>query len=211
MRKIVVLLLIATATWASAQTYTKKYPAKEWKKAAKWTKKGKWRNGFDKAKPADVVNLVDFMNQYNLNKSEWDAMFAWLQTTDLIALPAGNYPIPGTELEAKVQVDVNKFSAEDLKAGKGSESHKKKIDFMFVVDGIEGFAAIDHESSTIRTPYNEKKDRMDYRFDADKLKLFSSVPATFNIMFPDDWHIAKVQTDLADQHIKVIVVKVNYK
>ena len=60
MRKIVVLLLIATATWASAQTYTKKYPAKEWKKAAKWTKKGKWRNGFDKAKPADVVSRTNW-------------------------------------------------------------------------------------------------------------------------------------------------------
>ena len=191
--------------------YTREYSAKQIRKAQKWVEKGVWKNGFTKAVPAEMVNSVDFMTQYNANKKEWKAVFCWLQDTDLQSLPAGNYPIPGTELEAKVQVDVNKYSADDLKAGKGSESHRKKIDFMYVVDGIEGFAAIDHKTSTVKTPYNEKKDRLDYHFDADHLKLYNSVPGTYNIMFPDDWHIAKVKTSLDNQNIKVIVIKINYR
>ncbi|MDO5447263.1 MAG: YhcH/YjgK/YiaL family protein, partial [Prevotellaceae bacterium] len=199
MKKLLSVLFLMVSVSLFAQTYTKEYTAKEWRKAQKWTKKGKWRKGFDKAEPAEGVNLVDFMYQYKKNTAEWDAVFSWLQITDLDAIPNGNYPIPGTQLEAKVQVDTNHFTLADLQAGKGSESHRKKIDFMFCVGGIEGFAAIDHESSEVKTPYNDKKDRIDYRFAADKLKLYESVPGKFNIMFPDDWHIAKVVTSRPDQ------------
>ena len=209
---IMTLHLVAqTASCCDKTTYTRQYSDKQIRKAKKWVDKGVWKNDFTKAIPAEMVNCVDFMTQYNANKEEWRAVFRWLQDTDLHSLPSGNYPIPGTELEAKVQVDVNKYSADDLKAGKGSESHRKKIDFMYVVDGIEGFAAIDHETSTVKTPYNEKKDRVDYHFNADRLKIYNSVPGTFNIMFPDDWHIAKVKTSLTDQNIKVIVIKINYR
>lgn len=38
-----------------------------------------------------------------------------------------------------------------------------------------------------------------------------STPDKFFIFFPGDWHIAKIKTDKADQNIRVVVVKVEYK
>ena len=211
MKKLLTIaaMLLAMCS-ASAQTYTNNYPKELQKLAAKWAKKGEWKNGFNKAVPAPTVNLVEFYIQYHRNPEEWKALFKWLQSNDLLKVPAGRTPIEGTNLTVSVEDGDNWCSQADLKAGKGSESHHQKIDFMYVVRGTEGFARLDHETSTAN-PYNADKDRKDYKFDADKLEQFTSIPGTFNIMFPCDWHVAKVKTQEKSQNLRVLVVKVNYK
>ncbi|MBQ7157301.1 MAG: YhcH/YjgK/YiaL family protein [Bacteroidaceae bacterium] len=211
MKKLLTIaaMLLAMCS-ASAQTYTNNYPKELQKLAAKWAKKGEWKNGFNKAVPAPTVNLVEFYIQYHRNPEEWKALFKWLQSNDLLKVPAGRIPIEGTNLTVSVEDGDNWCSQADLKAGKGSESHHQKIDFMYVVRGTEGFARLDHETSTAN-PYNADKDRKDYKFDADKLEQFTSIPGTFNIMFPCDWHVAKVKTQEKSQNLRVLVVKVNYK
>lgn len=201
--------LMATSAWA--QTYTNEYPKELQKLAAKWVKKGEWKNGFTKAVPAGQVNLVEFYIQYQRNPEEWKALFKWLQENDLLSVPAGRIPIPGTQLTVSVEDGDNWCSENDLRAGKGSESHYQKIDFMYVVAGTEGFCRLDHETSTPTNTYKPEKDRLEYKFDADRLERFNSVPGTFNIMFPCDWHIAKVKTKEASQRLRVLVIKVNYK
>ena len=190
---------------ASAQTYTNHYPAKLDKMAAKWVKKGEWKNGFTKAVPAPTVNLTEFYLQYHKNPEQWQQLFRWLQDTDLLAIPAGKQPIPGTKLTVSVEDSENWCSEDDLKAGKGSESHWQKIDFMYVVKGKEGFCRLDHETSTPLADY--KKDRLEYKFDASRLQHFESIPGTFNIMFPCDWHVAKVKTTDPSQKLRVLVIK----
>ena len=74
------------------------------KKAAKWVKKEKWRNGFTAAAPHETVNSVEFYEQYAKNTDQWEAMFRWLASTDLLAIPAGKHPIDGTELVASVEI-----------------------------------------------------------------------------------------------------------
>lgn len=192
---------------ASAQTYTNQYPKDLQKIAHKWVKKGEWRNGFTKAVPAPIVNEVEFYLQYHKNPQQWKQLFEFLQKTDLLALPSGKQPIPGTELVVSVEDTENRYSPGDLEAGKGSESHWRNIDFMYVVKGKEGFCRLDHETSAQNIEYNVKKDRMEYKYDAQKLEHFESIEGTFNIMFPCDWHIAKVQTQEADQHLRVLVIK----
>jgi YhcH/YjgK/YiaL family protein len=201
--------LTIQATWA--QKYTNEYAKDLQKLAAKWVKRGEWKNGFTKAVPAEQVNLVEFYIQYQRNPEEWKALFRWLQENDLLSVPGGRIPIPGTELTVSVEDGENWCSEADLRAGKGSESHEKKIDFMYVVKGTEGFCRLDHETSTVNTPYNREKDRMDYKFVADRLERVNSVPGTFNIMFPCDWHVAKVKTQEESQKLRVLVIKVNYK
>ena len=211
MKKLLTIAAMLLAMCSvSAQTYTNNYPKELQKLAAKWAKKGEWKNGFDKAVPAPTVNLVEFYIQYHRNPEEWKALFKWLQSNDLLKVPAGRIPIEGTNLTVSVEDGDNWCSQADLKAGKGSESHHQKIDFMYVVRGTEGFARLDHETSTAN-PYNADKDRKDYKFDADKLEQFTSIPGTFNIMFPCDWHVAKVKTQEKSQNLRVLVVKVNYK
>ncbi len=209
MRKTISFVLLCMTLAASAQTYTNHYPKGLHQLAEKWAKKGTWRNGFTKASPAPTVNLVEFYIQYHRNPQQWDALFQWLQNTDLLTIPAGRTPIPGTSLVVSVEDGENWCSQEDLRKGKGSESHYQKIDFMFVVSGTEGFCRLDHDTSRPLSDY--KPDRLEYTFDYDRLEQFTSIPGTFNIMFPCDWHIAKVKTSSPSQRLRVLVIKVDYK
>lgn len=212
MKRLITLAVLAIATLvlsltASAQTYTNQYPKELQKIAHKWVKKGAWKNGFTKAVPAPIVNEVEFYLQYNKNPEPWKQLFEWLQKTDLLALPSGKQPIPGTSLIVSVEDTENRYAPADLEAGKGSESHWQNIDVMYVVKGKEGFCRLDHDTSKPNIEYNLKKDRMEYQYDATKLEHFESIEGTFNIMFPCDWHIAKVQTQESDQHLRVLVIK----
>ena len=105
-------------------------------------------------------------------------------------------------------------SVEDSENGplekRSTESHRKKIDFQLVVSGVEGFALLDHASSTVSQAYDEKKDVMRYNYVPEKTNFFNVKGGTFVIFFPSDWHIAKVQTKKKDQQIRVIVVKMDY-
>ncbi len=173
------------------------------KKAAKWVKKGKWRNGFTAAAPHGSVNAVDFYEQYMKNTAQWEAMFRWLAETDLLAIEKGKHPIAGTNLVASVE-DSENGPLEKRR----SESHYHHIDFQYVVKGTERFGIIDHETSKPNTKY--KPDVIHYAYDADKARFYDSTPDEFFLFFPSDWHIAKVNTDKADQTIRVIVVKLDY-
>lgn len=208
-RKTIIALFAALclASAVKAQTYTNIYSKEVARLAQKWVKKGEWRNGFTKATPAPTVNVAEFYLQYQKNPAQWQALFKWLQETDLLAIPAGRMPIPGTALTVSVEDGDNWCSQDDLRAGKGSESHYQKIDFMFVVRGKEGFCRLDHETSTPRAPY--KPDRLEYTFQYNRLQQFTSIPGTFNIMFPCDWHVAKVKTDADSQNLRVLVVKMD--
>ncbi|MGN1254989.1 MAG: YhcH/YjgK/YiaL family protein [Prevotella sp.] len=188
------------------KVYTTPYSKAAQKEAEKWVKAGSWRNGFTKASPDKTVNAADFQRQYTKNKAQWDALFAWVQSTDLTKLSAGKHPIPGTTMTASVQDDVN-LPIEK----RGTESHRKKIDFQYVVSGTEGFALIDHNSSKPNCNYDAKKDVIHYDYDKAKAWVFPSTKNCFNIFFPGDWHIAKVSTKKKDQHFRVVVVKVDYK
>ncbi len=173
------------------------------KKAAKWVKKGKWRNGFTAAGPHKSVNAVDFYEQYARNTAQWEAMFRWLASTDLLAIPAGKHPIEGTQLVASVE-DSENGPLEKRR----SESHYHHIDFQYVVKGTERFGIIDHTTSTPNTKY--RPDVIHYKYELDKTRFYDSTPDEFFIFFPQDWHIAKVKTDRDDQKIRVIVVKLDY-
>lgn len=189
-RKMATMAIVATllATGATAQTYTHHYPKAVERAAAKWVKQGQWRGAFNKAVPAPTVNLTEFCIQYSRNPKLWDELFQWLQNNDLKALKPGRTPIGKTGLVASVEDGTNWCSEHDLRNGKGSESHRDNIDFMIVVDGVEH-----------------------YRYDATRLKRFEMAPNTFCIMFPCDWHIAKIKTGKQQEHVKVIVVKMPYE
>jgi len=209
MKKVITMLVIFVSVMANAQTYTNEYPKELTRLAEKWVKKGEWRNGFTKASPAPTVNLVEFYIQYQRNPKQWQALFKWLQDTDLLTIPAGRTPIPGTTLTVSVEDGDNWCSQDNLREGKGSESHYQKIDFMYVVSGTEGFCRLDHETSRLLADY--KPDRLEYAFEYDRLQQFTSIPGTFNIMFPCDWHVAKVKTTADSQRLRVLVIKVDYQ
>ncbi|MCM1079362.1 MAG: YhcH/YjgK/YiaL family protein [Bacteroidales bacterium] len=205
-KTILSLLALASLTAAGAQEiYTAQYSDSALvRKAQEWAESGQWKNGFTKAVPDNSVNLTDFYIQYNREPETWKALFAWLEKTDLLAIPAGKHLIEGTDLIVSVEDSKN----DDLQKRK-TESHRYNCDFMFVVKGTEGFRLLDHKTSTLSTKYTYDVVRYDY--DPAKAKTIESVPGRFLIMFPEDWHIAKVKTTKPDQKIRVIVVKMPYR
>ena len=207
MKKIGILFLVLTLAFplfAQRPVYTREYNDKALvKKAKKWMKKGEWRNGFTKANPHCSVNAVDFYLQYQRNPEAWSRMFAYLQETDLLSIPKGKTPIPGTNLVLNVQDSQN----EPLEKRK-SESHYKGIDFQYCVKGTERFAILDHTTSVPNTVYKPDVIRYDYK--KERTRFYDSKPDEFFIFFPGDWHIAKVANDTDNQDIRVVVVKVEY-
>lgn len=177
------------------------------KEARQWLKKSEW-SALKKAKPHKTLNVDEFCRQYQKNKEQWDVLYRWLCETDLMAIPAGKHPIPGSTLVASVEDSENGPLEK-----RGTESHRKKIDFQLVVKGTEGFALLDHESSTVKNPYDEKKDVMRYNFVKEKTNFFDVKAGQFVIFFPTDWHIAKLYNKKKNdsQQIRVIVVKMDYK
>ena len=138
---LVALLLAVLPNGLQAQVYTQTYTRIELKAAKRWAKCGKWRKGFDKARPDRTVNLVDFQRQYERNQEQWDALFAWLESHDLTALPKGKYPIEGTTMVASIQDDTNKPLAE-----RNTESQRKNSDFQHEGGGAEVDEVLHHES-----------------------------------------------------------------
>lgn len=179
--------------------------AQSGKESRQWLKQGEWRNGFTKAKPHKTLNTDEFMSQYQKNTVQWNMLFQWLRDTNLETIPKGKHPIPHSSLVASVEDSENGPLEK-----RNTESHKKKIDFQLVVRGTEGFALLDHASSTVSVPYDAKKDVMRYAYDPARTHFFNVKGGQFVIFFPSDWHIAKVQTKKKDQTIRVIVVKMDY-
>lgn len=207
MKKLFLALSLAFASaGAFAQGYYTRYygDKKLVAEANKWMKSGEWRNGFTAAAPHESVNAVDFYLQYQKNPEQWKALFAWLSKADLLNIPKGKHPIEGTSLVVSVE-DSENGPLEKRR----SESHFHHIDFQYVVKGVERFGVIDHYTSKPNCKY--RPDVWHYDYDVKKAKFMDSTPDKFFIFFPGDWHIAKVDNDGADQSIRVIVIKVDYK
>jgi biofilm protein TabA len=198
------LFFVIVMVSAQTSVYTNSCNDKALKKVAmKWMKSGVWRNGFTMASPDKSVNAVEFYTQYQKNTNQWNALFKWLTTVDVLGLTKGKHPIEGTKLVASIEDDTN-----DYLSKRQSESHYHHIDFQYVVKGSERFGIIDHVTSTPNCGY--KPDAIHYNYDVKRTKFYDSTPDRFFLFFPCDWHIAKVNTDKKDQNIRVVVVKVDY-
>jgi YhcH/YjgK/YiaL family protein len=188
------------------EVYTRQAESSEQlSEARQWMEQGLWRNGFTKAVPDSTVNAIDFHEQYTRNREQWDALFCWLDSTDVTAIPAGKHPIAGTTLVASVEDSENAPLAR-----RRSESHYHHIDFQWVVRGTERFALIDHNTSTPNCEW--RPDVIHYDYDIARTRFIDSAPDRFLIFFPQDWHIAKIENEIEgdDQQIRVIVIKVDY-
>lgn len=205
-RIISLMLMVFAAMTLTAQdaVYTRQYQDKTMqKKARKWLKKQQWRQGFTTAWPHESVNVTEFYEQYEKNPTQWTALFRWLSSTDLLAIPAGRHPIEGTTLVASVEDSQNGPLEK-----RSSESHYHHIDFQYVVKGVERFGIIDHVTSTPKDKWRD--DVIHYHYDAARARFYDSATDQFFIFFPNDWHIAKINNDSDDQDIRVIVIKVDY-
>jgi biofilm protein TabA len=186
---IIATILIATNFKASAQPTTD---------AQKWFTGQKYLAGV-KIVPAPSTNADEFYKQYKANKAVWDKVFDYLKHTNMDTLPVGKYIIDGDKAFATITDNPTKPYAET-----SWESHRKYIDFQYVITGAEGMEVANIESGKVTEIYNPAKDVQHYDVAG---KLYTATQGTFYLFFPLDAHRVNIKADGSD-HDKKIVIKI---
>ena len=172
------------------------------KKALKWFKGGEWTNGMS-LKVDKSVNLVEFAQQYQMNKAYWDLVFKWLKDNNPATVAPGKYILDS------MNVIVNVTDAPSTKAFDKTvwEGHSKYIDLQYIARGKEKMGIAPFSEAIISKPYNAKNDIGLYKVaDADS-KYIVAKPGTFLLFFPSDAHRPNIKVKGYDQ-VKKIVFKI---
>jgi YhcH/YjgK/YiaL family protein len=151
--------------------------------------------------PAPSTNTAEFAKQYKLNKAVWDKVFTYLKQTNLDTLKVGKYIIDGDNAFATVTDNPTKAYAQT-----SWESHRKYIDFQYVITGAEGMEVAGVATAKVTEPYNAARDVAHYEVAG---KLYTATQGTFYLFFPVDAHRVNIKADGSD-HDKKIVVKIKY-
>jgi len=126
------------------------------------------------------------------------AGFAYLQQTDLSAIPVSTVEIDGDRVFAMIQEYNTKPRTQGF-----WESHRKYIDIQYVVSGVEhmGFANLEQLTNG---NYDADKDLIMHEGSGS----FVLLPAgMFTLLFPNDVHMPQIAVD--NPHpVKKVVVKV---
>jgi YhcH/YjgK/YiaL family protein len=143
--------------------------------------------------------IIDRLNNasvyYPLGK-RLAAALRYLQETNLVTLPPGDYEIDGKSVYAIIRESVTK----PLDHGVW-EGHRKYIDIHFVIEGAEqiGYAPID---SMKPGEYDSEKDFLPLKGDG---TFFYAIPGTFIIMFPQDAHLPGIALDIPKPFKKAVM------
>lgn len=190
------IIFSALLVSVSAQSHESKTASK--KMTEKWFHQGQWLGGLQ-LKPHKSVDVMEFAQQYRLNKAYWDEAFAFLKNHGLQNLAVGKYPIDGDNVFASVTDDATK----NLDQTKW-ESHRKYIDLQYVIAGEENIGVCPIAKAKVIIPYDETRDVVNYTA---KGKIYKAVPGTFFILFPDNVHRASITTG-GNKADKKIVIKI---
>jgi biofilm protein TabA len=188
---IAIITLFAANNYASAQTKAD---------FDKWFTTPQNLNGVNVVL-APPTNTAELARQYSLNKAVWEKVHAFLKNTNLDSLPVGKYPIDGTNAFASVTDNPTKPYAQT-----NWESHRKYIDFQYVVKGAEGMSVAPVASAKVTDPYNEAKDVAHYDVDGTQ---YTANQGIFFLFFPSDAHRVNIKVDGAE-HDKKLVIKIKY-
>ena len=108
---------------------------------------------------------------------------AWLQTTDLAALPTGRQEIDGVKLYAL----VNEYMTEP-KEKRRAEAHRKYVDVQYIVKGSEiiGYARLQDGFEVLEDKLAER-DAIFYKNPTDEVELVLNT-GMFAVLFPWEVH-----------------------
>src|SRR5574344_701658 len=124
------------------------------------------------------VNPKDYAFSPNLL-----AAFEFMKNNDLLAIPAGNTEIKGSEVYLNRSSYVGK-AFEDAKI----EGHSNYLDIQLVLKGVEGMGYVDKRKKGLKVtvPYDAVKDRANYDGELDG--VINLHAGFFALVFPNDLH-----------------------
>jgi biofilm protein TabA len=164
----------------------------------KWLRSRVWAAGW-KVKPHASVNAGHFREQYLRNPERWQKVFAFLDTADLLTLPAGKHLIDGDAVFALVTEQPSKHPDSTR-----WESHRRYIDLQYVIRGREKIGLTDGTNAKPLTTYDAMRDIIFYSADG---RLLKASPAHFFLFFPTDLHRPNIAPGKSAV-VKKIVVKI---
>lgn len=196
-KSALLLILLFVFGFANAQTDS----VAKVKKAGKWVKSHIWAKDL-KIKPDSSINSVEFMEQYQSNKTLWDKAFLFLGDSKLATLEPGKYPIDGDNAYATISLGPPK-RMEDVKW----ESHRKYIDLQYVIIGKINIGVSPVSAAKVIEDYNENRDAANYSVEG---KYLTATPREFFLFFPQDAHRPDIKVEGCDT-LKKLVIKIRYK
>ena len=166
------------------------------KKLNRWLSKREWANGTNLIlhKKSD---LHFFYAQYKARKAWWDSAFQFIRNQPLKEMAPGKYPIIGEDVFASIAEGPSKTKEEAV-----WESHRKYIDFHYMIDGNEMIGLSDTTKSEVTKPYSF--DAANYKTEGD---FYLHDSSTFFIMSPNDVHKTNIKVDGYDR-LKKLVIKI---
>lgn len=147
-----------------------------------------------------IGKIEDFLNvkfeNPNINKA-----VEFIREHDLLSLPEGKTIIDGD----KVWVNRSSYVGKEFKDCK-IESHDNYLDLQLVIKGIEGFGYVDRDRKglEITVPYDEKKDKTNYKGELDGVINLHN--GQFALVWPNDLHMPSIKVN--DDIIQKAVFKI---
>src|SRR4051812_30057365 len=108
-----------------------------------------------------IFDRLDQSELYDRLGDRFAAGFAYLRTTDLLALPDGRCPIRGDDVLAIVQT----YATKPPEQGRW-EAHRHHADIQLIVRGVERMAVTPLHGMKLLPPYDPEKDVEFYADDA---------------------------------------------
>ena len=147
-----------------------------------------------------VADILQHSHQYHLLNRGIGHALAWLQRTDLDALPLGKHIIDGDELFVIIQ-EYNTLDTEHEKM----EAHKKYIDVQYMILGEELVGLAFYNGQQPGKAYSEEDDYM--LFDEAPSYFAKLSAGSFMIFYPTDLHMPCIKVG-ESAIVKKAVVKV---
>lgn len=142
------------------------------------------------------------IKEHGLLRGRFEKAFAFLQGTDLMALPVGRTPIDQDLVFADVQ-EYTTMPAKDCPF----ESHRAYLDLQYVVTGEEAFGYEPVEGLTPSMDYDPQRDLLFYEEPAMSGMILLRA-GDFAVVSPKEGHAPRRMTAKGPCKVKKIVVKV---
>ena len=149
-----------------------------------------------------IFDRLDQSDLYSRLGDRFAAGFAYLRSTDLVALPDGRYSIRGDDVFAIAQTYTTK------PPGQGRwEAHRHHADIQFIVRGVERMGVTPLPGMKLLPPYDPQKDVEFYAGDSTAGEVFTVAAGQFALFLPHDAHMPSLMLETPAE-VKKVVIKV---
>ncbi|WP_125591276.1 YhcH/YjgK/YiaL family protein [Companilactobacillus jidongensis] len=150
-----------------------------------------------------ISNKSDSTAKFLSNLSALKPVFNFLKNTDLSALELGKH-----DISDGIFANVQEYDTKEEKLGRW-ESHKKYIDFQYVISGQERIKTTSSSKLTLKDDELDKKDALYYEKYQGSTSLIELHQDDFGVFLPEDAHEACLNLDTVS-HVKKAVIKIPF-